>query len=675
LSAYVRRLCDAVAGGAPATAPLRTDGTPTPHRLSLVLDRLDALKAVGPAAHSGDLAGEEPVTRAVLAARSPRQLEEHLEDLQRRGIVAGAEDAQRTLQGLLPSRWPLEAGAGAPPAVEALASFVALAGDTDEWLRRFGRLVDAAVEEFNRGTLGKSAHLFGLAERLLESGGAAAARADGLRSVGHERLDLDRLRRLVESPDRRDFPTALLRFFRVFGPETLLDKLRLEPRRERRRMLIAFLQTHGAEGRRAAFERLARLPEDEHDFFLVRNLVHLLSTIPRTSETPGGIERELARVVRLLVPENPPFLLKEVLAYLQQTRHPISEQVLTTFLRTLEDGLVTPDPDVWEEDRRRWLSLLDRTASVLASYGSARTWETLVSHGLRTEDALGDTTARLCELARRDLAAAPDQVATLVEATRAALPPGPLARVSPVQGRKVLQLVTALSGTRAPAARELLESLAARFPQHAFGQRAADAIASLDAVPEVPDASLSGKLDVYALPNLLQNLSEMRATGALSLLDGQGRRAAMLAMDAGFIRGARYGSLAGEDAVYQLLERPLTGTFAFVHQKEVGLVGETSAPLEATGLVLEGMRRQDELKRFCEKLPDDATLEPTDRSPTAVPQEADIDLVTALWEKAISGATPVDCEHSLGADSFRVRRGLAHWVEEGSLRLRSRSGS
>jgi hypothetical protein len=677
VSAYVRRLCDAVSAsarpGEAAADASRSAGTPAPHRLTLVLDRLDALKG-SPAAAPGDPAREQAVASAVLAATSPAQLESELEALTARGVVAGAEDAQAALQAGMPGRWPLEEGAETPAAVRALRQIVVLAPDPDEALRRFGRLVDAAIEEFNRGTLGKSAHLFGLAEELLAAGAVVPARAEGLRSLGHERLDLDRLRRLVESPDRSEFPPAVLRFFRVFAPETLLDKLRLEPRRERRRMLIAFLQTHGGEGRKAAFARLARLPEDEHDFFLVRNLVHLLCTIPRGGDAPGELERELARVVRLLVPENPPFLLKEVLTYLEQTRHPISEQVLTLFLRTLEEGLLTPDPEVWEEDRRRWLSLLDRTASVLASYGSARTWDALVEHGLRGEVPLGDTGARLCELARKDLSRAPEVVNTLVEATRAALPPGLLGRVPPAQGRRVLQLVTALAGTRATAAREMLVSLAARFPQHAFGQRAADAIAAQDASPDAePDASLSGNLDVYALPTLLQNLSEMRATGALSLLDAQGRRAAMLALDGGLIRGARYGSLAGEDAIYQLLERPFPGTFAFVHQRDVGLVGETSAPLEVTGLVLEGLRRQDDLKRFTDALPGDARLEPTDQSPTAVPEESDIDLVTALWEKAVSGATPLECEQSIGADSFRVRRGLAHWVDEGSLKVRPAS--
>jgi hypothetical protein len=676
VNAYIRRVCDAVVAGAPPGAPPRSDSSPTPHRLTLVLDRLDALKAAGPTAKPGDVPTDEAVMTAVLTADSPQRLEEQLENLQRRGIVAGADEAQRLLLGAIPTRWPPEAGSAAPPVIQALRQLIALAPDPDEGVRRFARLVDLAIEEFNRGTLGRAAHLFELAEDLLVSDGVAAARAEGLRSLGHERLDLDRLRRLVESPDRREFPPAVLRFFRVFAPEALLDKLRLEPRRERRRLLIAFLQTHGPEGRRAAFARLARLPEDEHDFFLVRNLVHLLSTIPRTSETPGEIERELGRVVRLLVPENPPFLVREVLTYLEETRHPVSEQVLCLFLRTLEEGLLTPDPDVWEEDRRRWLNLLDRTASVLASYGSARTWEALVSHGLRTEAALGDTAARLSELARRDLGRVSEVVARLVEATKAALPPGLLGRVPPPQGRRVLQLVTALSGTRGPLVRELLESLSARFPQHAFGQKAAEALAALDAAPDTqPDASLSGNLDVYALPTLLQNLAEMRVTGALSLLDAQGRRAAMLALDGGLIRGARYGSRAGEDAVYQLLERPFNGTFAFVHQKEVGLVGETTSPLEVTGLVLEGLRRQDDLKRFCDQLLDDATLEPTDQSPTAVPDETDIDLVTALWERTVSGATPVECEHALGADSFRVRRGLAHWVAEGSLRVRPRPSS
>jgi hypothetical protein len=49
--------------------------------------------------------------------------------------------------------------------------------------------------------------------------------------------------------------------------------------------------------------------------------------------------------------------------------------------------------------------------------------------------------------------------------------------------------------------------------------------------------------------------------------------------------------------------------------------------------------------------------------------EEDIDLVISVWEKVVAGSTPQECEGSLAADAYRVRRCLVDWVEDGALRL------
>ena len=49
--------------------------------------------------------------------------------------------------------------------------------------------------------------------------------------------------------------------------------------------------------------------------------------------------------------------------------------------------------------------------------------------------------------------------------------------------------------------------------------------------------------------------------------------------------------------------------------------------------------------------------------------EEGIDLVISLWEKVVAGMTPQDCERTLAADAYRVRRCLVDWVEDGALQL------
>ena len=44
-----------------------------------------------------------------------------------------------------------------------------------------------------------------------------------LRAKGHQSLDPERLGELLDDRDRRGFPRVVLRFFRAFDPEELLD--------------------------------------------------------------------------------------------------------------------------------------------------------------------------------------------------------------------------------------------------------------------------------------------------------------------------------------------------------------------------------------------------------------------------------------------------------------------
>jgi hypothetical protein len=126
------------------------------------------------------------------------------------------------------------------------------------------------------------------------------------------------------------------------------------------------------------------------------------------------------------------------------------------------------------------------------------------------------------------------------------------------------------------------------------------------------------------------------------------------------------GQIRGDEALYQALERPLTGTFAFVPYPPEKLVSDI-VPREIMGMLLEGMRRNDELQRFIALVPDGATLTKTNVRPTPHDDEADPALVREVWIKASSGANIADCERQLATDSYRVRRLVAHWLEQGAL--------
>ncbi|MBK6405314.1 MAG: hypothetical protein IPF66_09855 [Holophagales bacterium] len=136
------------------------------------------------------------------------------------------------------------------------------------------------------------------------------------------------------------------------------------------------------------------------------------------------------------------------------------------------------------------------------------------------------------------------------------------------------------------------------------------------------------------------------------------------------MRGAASGTLRGVDAFHQLLERPAAASFAFARASSLRPEdANLLTPQPVMGLLLEGMRRYDELQRSAALIPDGARLRPTGSKPTRLPQEDDPKLLSAVWARVSQGATASECEGVFATDAFRVRRLLVHWVEEGSLQV------
>jgi hypothetical protein len=161
----------------------------------------------------------------------------------------------------------------------------------------------------------------------------------------------------------------------------------------------------------------------------------------------------------------------------------------------------------------------------------------------------------------------------------------------------------------------------------------------------------------------------------LTLGEGLAPSAPTFVFERGSLRSVRVGAAVGPAAVYQLLQRRFCGRFSFQHRKRVrSWAGERPRPLGVPELILEGLRRCDELQRLALRVPDDAAFEASGRPPT-VADEWDIDLVTRLWERTVAGASPRACEDALGADAWEVRRCLARWLEDASLLPRAGTGA
>jgi len=644
-------------------------------RLDLLLDRLE--REPGTADLQG--AAQEALLARILAAAAanasdPAALDDALERLRRRGIDTGTRRVLRLVGRALPEWSPPPAGGiGGPPSTEAAAALrhvVTLGRDRAELARRFTELVQAACEEINTGSLGRAVTMLDLAERMVAEEKVDAMAVREARSGAWSSLDPERLRSLAETQESHQLLRSVFAFFSDLSVDRLLDELSGEQRRDRRRLLLLLLIVHGAPARAAAIERLRAIATGATwaDWYVERNLLHLLRRMPAP---PGAaLDPELDVLVRLSQPGAPLPVVKEAIAVLAQHRHPRAEQALIARVGELEDGLLGVKQLPYEQPDLT--ALLDRLVRSLARTSSPAAHRCVVDHGLRRRPQLGDTLARLADLGAHDLAAEPELVERLLKALRDELPPRVLGITMQTRRRTAAaaQLIAALSGTRSPQVRELLEEIATRFAGQPFGadaQRVLEASVADVRQEKPPLPTLTGDLGLFGLPTLLQNLAESQVNGTLSLLDAGAEPVASLRLARGNLVEVVSGRLEGPTALYATLERRQVDRFVFVNA--------AASPADPAGspvlpLIMEGVRRLDEYQRAAAVVPDGALVEPAGAKPSRLADEPDVELMRAVWQRAVAGATPREVESEAAVDPYRVRRLLEHWVEEGSLRLR-----
>jgi hypothetical protein len=675
------------AGRSPAGEALSPEATRGLRRFTLLLEQLARAPALAPGAPSAPVGHErrrevvsEAVAAAVASAASGQELDGHLAQLQRMGVAGRTEQIFQDLASSLPG-WALsgtvaEAGV-VPPASEsvpaqAMHRLVTLAPDANETASRYRHLVHAAIKELNEGLLTRAATMVDLCERIAADKEVPAPVVEAARGTNLEFFNEERLRKVAESADKHALLRRVMGFFVKLRPEGLLLELQREERHDRRRLFLALLEVHEAPARAAALkalqESVARGEGTATPYFL-RNLVYLLRLIPRPDDAP--LETEVDLVVRAGRSGGFANLVKEAIAYLGKVRHERSEAALISYLRVFEAMMLNPATAPYDE--ATIATLLDRTSSALARLGTRNAVRVVVDHGLRDSTQLGRNRTRLTDLGTQDLSAHPDALNRLLVALRAEMSKGTVGRLlAKSKDDAATPVVHALSGTPAPEVRAAFGEMTAKYPAEPFGRAAAKALAAFGGPPSppAPAASLSGDLQMFELPNLLQNIGEIRATGTLTLFDAAEAVVSVIGFREGRMVRMETGLLRGPEAIYQTLERPFPGRFAFVGSKvEAGEGAASEKPANTMSLLLEGLRRHDELRRCVALVPDEGVLRATGVAFSRPEDEPNVALVEAVWERARDGSTAVDCEQGIPVDSYRVRRLLAHWVEEGSLAL------
>ncbi len=166
---------------------------------------------------------------------------------------------------------------------------------------------------------------------------------------------------------------------------------------------------------------------------------------------------------------------------------------------------------------------------------------------------------------------------------------------------------------------------------------------------------LSGKLEYFDLPTVIQALANSSRTGTLIIKDKSGRVFAALYFQAGRMLYAKLGRLKGKEAFYQLFQSPMQDAFSFKGgppPREFADDAEISVPTMA--LLLESTRRQDELQTLKARYPDPHRVFLPQSGVLTWDEQETHALAEEIWVRLQRGETIEEmvnrvpaCEHSI----------------------------
>jgi hypothetical protein len=657
--------------------------TRSARRLSLVMERLSKhVPQGGPSPAPADAAAPQPygteqplaqlMTMAAASSSSQQELDRYLATFRPMASGREADNLFSILADAIPS-WDIAAPEGASvaptPSAEAMKKIFTLTPGGMESTTRLRELLTAAVEQFNKGSLSAAVSMFDLADVVAKEKSIDPSTYGRMRAGAAESLAPDRLKKYAEDRTKHPLLRKALSGFPTLTTDGLLQDLRGEEKPERRRAILGTLEAWGSKAREAALAELEvelNRPPAEADTYYLRNLIYLLHRIARDPEASSDHELEL--LARASARGQSIYVIKEAIVPIGQIQSEAAVKLLTMRLAELEATLVRKDTSLYPVGEMQ--KVLDRIAAALGRIGTPAALLTLARHGMKPNPLLGDTRLRMTALSQHDLSFDSQIVELIVKTIREDLPGKLLGRIIPKRQPPPVHLIEALSSTRSEVVESLIAEIAEKFPDQDVGRVASAALAGLrgggkSREPAAP--TLTGDLQFFGLPSLMQSLAESQATGIVTLTAVRTRQTAGKIL---FLRGkfvdAQAAHLRGIEALYLLLERPVSGSFSFVPQPSENVRSRTE-PIDIMGLLFEGIRRHDELKQASVVAPDDLRLKPTGTKPTPDPEETDPALVREIWVKATAGKALAEWEKEIASDPYRVRRLVARWLEEGAL--------
>jgi hypothetical protein len=671
-------------------------------------------------------ASQETVSQLVAVvtrtAQTAQQLEERLERLKGLGLDTDVPAILKVLGQSLPnwavvtpSRISQTLGSTGEPSpkysdtrLQAMQRIVELAKLPEENAARFGQMLETAVEQFNQGGLGRAVSILESANQLVLDRKVDTVKSRPLWEKAQEKIQWQRFADCLADPVQHRMVQGFISFFPAFSPSLLLTRLKRERDRTTRRMLVSLLQVQGNDSRSEALQRLEVIlgsvrNDQPPDWEYVRDLLVLICSYQAGEMSRSDDKLEV--LIGLAEVPLPLPVFRELVRYATQLEPAKSVDLLTTLLRqpALQSNRLE---SAGEGTGFQWSTGLEQILCGLAAVQSAQARRLVLNHCLQQDGAPGPVTSPVGVFGATDLSEDAEAVSRLLAALKQVLRRRWFRFFGRRKERAALDLVKALSGTSTHQVRTFLADLGRRFPNHSFGIAAGQASGGVnrtsaaaedlkrpvedrppDNVPDQPgdtpatvppadEVFLEGQLESFDLPTLIQHLANCRSSGVLELLNPGGRVYGTLMLAAGQIRRCAVGCLAGKEAFYLLLEKPMLGRFRMVRPAAGAPASELEAahsepPLPMMAMLLEGMRRYDEYRQSCLLVSDEVVLVPTGKKRSLPEDEDDPELASSLWEMVQSGGAAKRCEDEIATDPFRVRRLLAHWVGEGALEAKA----
>ncbi|MEM1245078.1 MAG: DUF4388 domain-containing protein [Acidobacteriota bacterium] len=629
------------------------------------------------------------LSSAAVGAKNYDEFREYLDRLKSLGLQdLHLEQLVRSVAETLPD-WYLEGDGSAQPhtaASVAIERIVDLSEDEAAKTSRLHEIVTTAVEHFNQRRLGSALTLFELVEGLLKSGEFSPEVQRRILETGRPSLQMAPFRERVGDPELHPQLRRVLGFYPDLRVEGLVRRLLNEQNRRTRHLIMDLLRIHGSEARDAVTELLissTSLSGREWPWFFVRNLIRLLREIPVVGVAVSDFE--LDTVVGYADPKHATQVVREAVTYLGSVPHPRAAAALSGLFHSYREASVGlregAGSDMAKIQSLALTSMLRvdnpqvRAAALNAILFDSRRREENVQlvTVLGTVDLSADRGTLDLLLRSIRLRLPREGLTGTVHALRMQLPKtgwmGRMRRPGSLREAALRSLIQSLAGTPTAEVTGLLSEIEELAPSEQLALAARKTRIQLEEksfeTVGGSEATLSGDLEVFGLPNLLQSLNYSETSGML-FIEAEERDAAVRLQHGRFV-DAKVGDVRGVEALYLLLERPLPSRFRFVANDGQQPVKN---PQELKAVLFEAMRRRDEFERLRLLVPDEALLSVSgDQKALSLPvEQQDADFAKRLWDLLReSPKTSLELESYDLGDPYSVRRLLAFWIESERL--------